>query len=275
MDSVLKTLASDQFVLDLGCGRGSFHYTAYKCQIVGIDLNVDRNVLAYTGERISYVNAQSHALPLDRCSVDFAVCNHSLEHIVKLDETLCEIGRVLKPDGLLWISVPNGFSVSDGLYRWLYSGGGHVNRFTFESLKGKVESVTGLELLQWNTLTSSFVYCQRPPDTVWRYLPRRLKVLHALGVMRPFTLLFDGLSRLSDRSLHTNFSQYGWGFLFGRTGTFNFPLPSYYNVCAGCGCGNPVEILRPVEYRSWGVRFYRCPGCGQANLLFEPPSGFQ
>jgi hypothetical protein len=151
-----------------------------------------------------------------------------------------------------------------------------VNRFTFQGLKEKVESITGLKLLQWNTLTSGLVYCQRPTEAVWPYLPRRLKLLHTCRVMRPLTLLFDGISRLADRSFKTHLSQYGWGFMFGRSYTATkFELPSYFNVCTGCGAGHAIWVLRNLEFRSSGLRFYRCPACNRSNLLFDPPKGFE
>jgi SAM-dependent methyltransferase len=276
VDTILATLGPEQLVLDLGCGGGSFQYSAYKCRIVGVDVHLDENGMYTQDGRISYLQADSHALPLERNSVDFAVCNHSLEHIARLRETLAELGRVLKPTGFLWISVPNGFAFDDGLYRFLYAGGGHVNRFTFSGLKDEVESITGLRLLQSNVLTSSFIYCKLPPASAWPYLPRRLKVLQRLGLLGPFSRTqLNVLSRFLDRLLDSRFSQYGWGFLFGTTDRGNHSsLPSYFNVCASCGAGHAARTLWPGAFKRWTLSFYRCPRCNERNLLFEPPAGF-
>jgi len=193
-----------------------------------------------------------------------------------LNEALDELARVLTPDGFLWISVPNGYGVDDRLYRFLYVGGGHVNRFTFSGLKTAVESKTGLALLKFNILTSSFIYCKRAPASTWQYLPRRLKVLQAIGLVGPFAMLqLNAIFRWLDRLLHSSLSQYGWGFLFGRRGTtVDVSLPSFFNVCGGCGSGHAATDLKPGAYRRWGFKFYRCPGCSEANLLFDPPPGF-
>lgn len=275
MDPILETLKPDQVVLDLGCGGGSFRYALYKCKILGVDRTLDPGSLFSEPARVFYTRADSHALPLNSGSVDFAVCNHSMEHVVRFQETLAELARVLKRDGHLWISIPNGFGFDDGLYRFLYDGGGHVNRFTFAGLKTAVES-TGMQMLQFNTLTSSFIYCRRPPDTAWPYLPRRAKVLHSIGILPPVAFALNILCRMLDRSLHSTISQYGWGFLFTKgPADATYALPSYFNVCAGCGAGHGRKTLRAAAYRRWGLfAFYRCPRCNEPNMLFEPPAGF-
>ena len=273
VDTILESLGPGQLVLDLGCGKGSFRYSHYNCRILAIDVTFD-SPPSHSPDRIFYAHGDSEALPLASGTVDFAVCNHSLEHVSRIRETLAELARVLKPNGLLWISVPNGFGFDDGLYRFLYDGGGHVNRFSFADLKNAVES-NGLCLLQFNTLTSSFIYCNRPDDIAWRYLPRRSKLLHTVGVLRPFGLMLNAATRLLDRSFHTSFSQYGWGFLFSKSqATAHFELPSYFNVCAHCGSGHPIHTLRQGAYRRWALELYRCPRCNKVNLLFDPPAGF-
>jgi SAM-dependent methyltransferase len=273
VDTILESLSPGPLVLDLGCGEGSFQYSHYTCKILAIDVafgSRPRN----SPDRVFYARGDSQALPLASGTIDFAVCNHSLEHVTRIRETLAELARVLKPDGFLWISVPNGFGFDDGLYRFLYDGGGHVNRFTFAGLKHAVES-NGLRLLQFNTLTSSFIYCNRPHDAAWPYLPRRPKLLHTIGVLWPVGLMLNAVTRLLDRSFHTRFSQYGWGFLFSKGPTVvQCALPSYFNVCASCGSGHATQTLRPRAYRRWAVPVYRCPRCDKSNLLFDPPAGF-
>lgn len=274
MDTILESLSSDQLVLDLGSGKGSFQYTKYKCKVLAIDVAFDVIPGRISTDRIFHALGDSDALPLASGTIDFIVCNHCLEHVAHIRESLAELARVLKPDGFVWISVPNGFGFDDALYRLLYDGGGHVNRFSFQGLKNAVES-NGLRLIQHNTLTSSFIYCNRPDDAAWPYLPRRSKVLHTIRVLRPIAVTLNAVTRLLDRSFHTQLSQYGWGFLFTKGPTvLQFPLPSYFNVCASCGSGHGIQTLRSVAYRRWVVSFYRCPRCNQPNLLLDPPAGF-
>jgi predicted SAM-dependent methyltransferase len=72
------------------------------------------------------------------------ICHHTLEHFDGYRETLAEISRILDPKGWLWIAVPNGYGFDDALYRAVFSGGGHVNRFTYDSLIQDVERITSL-----------------------------------------------------------------------------------------------------------------------------------
>jgi hypothetical protein len=275
MDNIVRLLGPAEIACDIGCGRGSFDYSAYRCRILGIDVDLDRRALYFDGDRVAYVRAHSHAIPLPEASVDAVICNHSLEHIPNYEKTLEEIGRILKTNGFLWIAVPNGFGFDDRVYRLLYAGGGHVNRFTFETIRRSVESITGLRLLEWNTLLTSFTYCRRPPENVWPYLPRRLKLLHNSRILvGAAPLILNAATRLIDKSLRTGFSIYGWGFVFGPAGSVAPPLPSYFNVCSACGSGHRWDALRPKSYTAWHIKFYKCPHCEQTNLLFNPPAGF-
>lgn len=274
MDSLIAGLRPDQLVVDIGCGHGSFDYRRYPCRILALDVDLDEALPPVDNSRVLYVRASSEELPLSAASADVIVCNHSLEHIAQYKQTLAEIRRVLKDTGAVWISVPNGFGFDDALYRFLYRGGGHVNRFSFNSLVNDVEQIAGLKLLQWARLTSSFIYCKRPELADWPYLPRRLKFFYKLPASGSFALALNTVTRLIDKLLNSRLSMYGWGFVFGsRGGITDSSLPSYFNVCLGCGSGHPIAALRSSTHRHWGVKFYRCPRCAQTNPLFHPPAG--
>ena len=111
-----------------------------------------------------------------------------------------EISRVLKSNGFLFATIPDGYSFSDGLYRWWAKGGGHVQRYTFRSFQQTVESGTNLQLLHAHRLFSSFLYLN-PPASAFPYLPRRAKLLgllpegarrKALNGLNLATRLIDG-----------------------------------------------------------------------------------
>ena len=74
-----------------------------------------------------------------------------------------KLGRVLKPGGRLYVSVPNGYGFCDGVYRWVYEGGGHVNRFRRDDLIRQIEARAGVRLAEWKKLYSSFVYLPQRP----------------------------------------------------------------------------------------------------------------
>ena len=257
MNNILTTLNASQIAVDLGCGPGSFNYLAYRCRIVGIDVSLDPSALPRSGDRIDYVRSLSNEIPLAPHSVDAVICNHTLEHFTNYVKTLQEIGRVLKPDGYIWISVPNGFGFDDMLYRAVFPGkGGHVNRFSFQAMVDAVEKNTGLRLLQSCLLFSSFTYL--------------MKFNHRYSVF-----VLNAGTRIIDKLLGTRLSLYGWGFVFGRVGSSLTPLYSYFNVCCKCGAGDPFDRLNASAgvRRRLGFRLFDCLHCGATNVLMTPPPG--
>jgi len=88
-------------VLDAGCGEGVLiDEYAGRLDIIGIDAN-------YSSSRVS--QASLTALPCPDASFDRALCLDVLEHLSYEDQprALAELSRVLKPGGILFVSVPN------------------------------------------------------------------------------------------------------------------------------------------------------------------------
>src|SRR5579872_2595885 len=111
-------------VLDLGAGSGSFHTDRGDLTIVRLDLEIRA-----AREPGCYVAADAARMPFASSSFDLIVSNHSLEHFPELEPALAEVGRVLRPDGMLYVAVPNATTLTDSIYRWMGRGGGHVNAF--------------------------------------------------------------------------------------------------------------------------------------------------
>jgi len=107
------------------------------------------------------VCADSATLPFASSTFDLVICHHSLEHFHSLQPALEEIRRVLKENGKLFVSIPDGYSFSDRLYRLLLAGGGHVNQFAFDEAIRLIEGRTHLHLAAWKTLYSSFISLDR------------------------------------------------------------------------------------------------------------------
>jgi len=186
------------------------------------------------------------------------ISNHSLEHFEDLEGALSEIGRVVKPDGALFVAVPDAATLTDRIYRWLGRGGGHVNRFTnAEELAHALESATGLRHRATRTLWSSLSFLNR--HCAPRPLPRRLWLLG--GGFEPVLRAYVRLSRRVDRIFGTRTGVYGWALYFGEVqGTID--TTAWVNVCVRCGSGFPKACLE-------GARVYRCPECGARNPLIS------
>ena len=94
-------------VLEIGCGDGfSLDFMKeYEFDCAGVDVSPDKiKSAAQQGHRVYCIDAIE--LPFVENQFDVVYCRHTLEHILKLDETLDEIARVLKPDGLFSVIVP-------------------------------------------------------------------------------------------------------------------------------------------------------------------------
>jgi len=123
MHEILRNLPPGTLVLDLGCSRGSFAEASAPAVVVRVDLQPPSNRALYGG----FVQADAAALPFRDRAFAGIIANHSLEHFEDLDGALREIGRVIAPNGGLFVAVPDASTVTDKLYRWLATGGGHVN----------------------------------------------------------------------------------------------------------------------------------------------------
>lgn len=116
VQTILEWLApaDSDLILDGGCGRGfypRFLRHVSEAQIVGVELErpflqIARQALA--GEkRITLVNGNLYALPLPQDQFDKAILSEALEHVDDDVAALRSVKRVLKPGGLLAITVPN------------------------------------------------------------------------------------------------------------------------------------------------------------------------
>jgi ubiquinone/menaquinone biosynthesis C-methylase UbiE len=97
-------------------------------------------------------------MPFAGASFDYAVCHHVLEHVAEPSAVLREVARVLKSEAGLSVAVPNGHGLCEGVDRYLFEGGGRVNRFRRAEIVALVEDHTGLRLVRWRKLYSSFSY---------------------------------------------------------------------------------------------------------------------
>ncbi len=96
--------------LDLGCGDGAnFHWLeSYFTQLYGSDYNLQRLLrAAKLGTNARLFMADICNYPAEDDSFDVIYFNHVLEHIPDDLTALREVRRILKPEGLLIIGVPN------------------------------------------------------------------------------------------------------------------------------------------------------------------------
>lgn len=86
-------------VLDVGCGD-----KPYKTWLSRAVLCVGLDVAGGFG--VDVIAEPGKPWPIDSASFDAVLCTQVLEHVSDLEATLVEIGRVLKPGGLLVVTIP-------------------------------------------------------------------------------------------------------------------------------------------------------------------------
>jgi len=264
----ISQLRSNQWVLDVGAGEGSFPGAEFSCAWLALD---DDPRAFTTTVRYNRVTGKGHQLPVRDASIDLLICHHALEHLAPLGETLAEMARVLKPGGRCYISVPNGYSLCDAIYRLVYLGGGHVNRFRKDEVVRLVEERLNVRLVGWQKLYSSFVYLHKLMELLENPapgLPRRHKWIARLprgsvGLVQ--RTLYVG-TRLLDRWLGTDLAVYGWAFFFeGVPSEPAVEQSAFLNVCMYCGTGQPAASAPRMGW--WSCR---CVNCGRTYPYFRP-----
>lgn len=277
MNEILKSLEASRTVLDLGCGPGSFDYSSYPFRIIGIDLHLEPATLYRDDRRVLYLRSTSDQIPLEAESVDLIYCHHTLEHFRNYKETLSEIGRILKPEGVVWIAVPDGYGFDDTLFRHIFSGGGHVNQFQRDQLAREVTERTGAKLRHFMPLYSGFVFLKIPtPEQLVHYpktaeylagIPERLSTLWITAV--------NLVTRIVDSILGSQASLYGWGLIFSREEIDIGTISACFNVCWNCGKGNAASDLKAAGLllKRFGLTVYRCHACKRQNFFVRPLPG--
>jgi SAM-dependent methyltransferase len=107
-----------QAVLDVGCGQKPYlpYFAAVADEYVGADLHPAPHV---------DVVCPSHALPFPDARFDVVLSTQALEHVPEPAATVAEMHRVLKPGGVLLVSVPLTAAYHPGptdFWRWTQEG---------------------------------------------------------------------------------------------------------------------------------------------------------
>jgi SAM-dependent methyltransferase len=125
-------------VLDLGCGVGGFQQGLRELGETVIASDVDQASLVHCRQRgfQDCVQSLSGTLPFASDSFDLVCMFDVLEHTADDHEVLVEVRRILRPGGLLVLTVP--------AYQFLYANNdrvaGHYRRYSRGELRGKLRA---------------------------------------------------------------------------------------------------------------------------------------
>src|SRR5690348_13826644 len=108
-------------MLEIGTGSGGIaHYFAthrtLRCEVAAVD--VCDNRIIHDG--YEYRQVHGVQLPFAEASFDVVITNHVIEHVGDAaiqHEHLAEIRRVMKPDGVGYLAVPNRWMLTEPHYR--------------------------------------------------------------------------------------------------------------------------------------------------------------
>jgi SAM-dependent methyltransferase len=144
-------------VLDVGCGAGRHAIALARegCLVVAVDVGTEALAAARRAEeetaflagpaprRISFVRGDATRLPLADDSVDCAIASEVLEHLPDDGAALAELARVVRPGGLLAVTVPR---LGPERICWALdpayhaAAGGHVRIYRKTTLRRVVEA---------------------------------------------------------------------------------------------------------------------------------------
>jgi SAM-dependent methyltransferase len=187
-------------VLDAGAGQGTMSARLERLGFEVTSTDVSEAAVAVLRERLAGDVQQASVidLPFADSSFDGAVLGEVLEHVEEDREALGEVSRVLRPDGVLALSVPanpNLFGPSD---EWA----GHVRRYTRPAL---LEACAAAGLTVHSCVGWGFPFSRLYHRHVYeRYLDRHgparpggrhRPLVAALGAILQVDRLFVGVER--------------------------------------------------------------------------------
>tara|TARA_B100000579_G_scaffold430235_1_gene443262 strand:+ start:168 stop:875 length:708 start_codon:yes stop_codon:yes gene_type:complete len=212
-------LESNQLLLDMGCGEGRHSIGALletSANIIGLDLSLeDLNTaksrlndfdISDLDTFCTFGVGNINNIPIETASLDAVMCSEVLEHVDSPEESVKELVRVLKPGGVIALSVPRYLPE---LICWKLSQeysqtpGGHVRIFKHNQLK-KLAVESGLiyksfhwahglhspywwlQCLFWETKESSYIVKLYHRLLVWDLMKQPLLTKILETILQPF-----------------------------------------------------------------------------------------
>jgi SAM-dependent methyltransferase len=193
-------------ILDVGCGTGQLvfdlHEAGFK-NVCGIDPFVESDLVHSNGSRVF-----KKTLYEETGTWDLIMLNHVFEHIEHPDRVLQQIRRLLKPNGVAMIRVPNADSYAYRKYRGDWYGIQAPLHFFLPSIQGmeklaqnaglKIQGIKGENLLEF--WAHSIAYSLN----IWDYHPLGMRTFlrdHTLKCLPSF-LTRSELKALKELNCH-------------------------------------------------------------------------
>lgn len=108
-------------LLDVACGQGIIVHIAreYGLEAYGLDISFQA---IRAGNQQGLIVGDGQRIPFPEKSFHYITCIGSLEHYINPEEGLREISRILSPDGICCLLLPNIFSLFGNILFALHTG---------------------------------------------------------------------------------------------------------------------------------------------------------
>jgi len=140
-------------IMDIGCGYGHDlknirKSTVNKIRMFGIEINKSAiHICEQSNITIFPIDIEKTAIPIEDHFFDIVIMNQVIEHTKEIFFIFSEVSRILKPDGIVIIGVPNLASFHNRILLFIGQQptcidvlGPHIRGFTIPSLKKFIET---------------------------------------------------------------------------------------------------------------------------------------
>ncbi len=184
----IRQIPKTSLILDAGCGIGNILFSLNSNgfnsnKLYGID--IEEKLVKIAKESISSSNFMSgtiESIPFKDTVFDYIACYDLLEHVPDPKKAIHEISRVLKKDGYIYMTVADGYSINDILFRLggniLRGRSSHIQRFRKDTVLRLLE-LNGFKVIEIENIRACFlVYLP-----IGESLPLTLqKIIRSFGV---------------------------------------------------------------------------------------------
>ena len=148
-------------IVDIGCGSGLFLEHMYKNgwdECVGLDINKNYLDTYSKIKGVQFINSTFEKIEPKKVGNNYDCVSMwgVFEHLYDINLTLKNVKKILRKKGILFIMVPNGFSLATNIIRdksptfhWK-----HLNHFSKDSLKSFVEKTGDFKMVHTETMVT-------------------------------------------------------------------------------------------------------------------------
>lgn len=177
--------------LDIGCGSKPYTHLYQSNEYVGLEIDTPQNRVNKSADYFY----DGNTFPFDNETFDSVVANEVFEHVFNPDQFLSETLRILKPKGMVLLTMPFVWDEHEQPYDFArYSSFGIkslLEKHGFEIVKQR-KSIDDIRVIF--QLLNAYIYKKTVTKNAW------LNVLITLILMAPFNILGEVLALITPRN---------------------------------------------------------------------------